>query len=104
MLGYATVPDSIPAVHADNANAGHTGMWDDPSSPGQVTYQDEPLVVAPKWLALTLYGRQSGRRFFLGPDCGLCRRSGWTVESKNWDKFSQRPSQAPRGRRPRFTG
>jgi hypothetical protein len=88
---------SVPAIHADNANAGHTGLWDDPSDgsapPGP--YQDEPLAIAPQWLALTLYGQDAGRRFFLGAGCGLCTRSGWTEESKNWDAFAPAPSEAP---------
>jgi hypothetical protein len=86
---------TVPAIHADNADAGHTGMWDDPSSPDQKTWQDEPLAIAPQWLALTLYGRDEGRRFFLGANCGLCTRAGWTEESKNWDSFAPAPSEAP---------
>jgi hypothetical protein len=94
-LGYTRVPDSVPALHGDNADAGHTGMWDDPTSPDQKTWQDEPLAIAPQWLALTLYGQDSGRQFFFGPNCGLCTRPGWTVESKNWQHFDVPPSEAP---------
>jgi dienelactone hydrolase len=92
---YARVPASVPAIHADNADAGHTGMWDDPSSPDQTTYQAEPVIIAPQWLALTLYGSDAGRQFFLGANCGLCTRSGWTVESKNWERFAMAPAEAP---------
>jgi dienelactone hydrolase len=75
---------TVPAVFADQADAGHTGFWDDPTSAGQQTWQDEPLLVGSQWLAFTLYGDAAGRRFFLGDGCGLCSRSGWTVQSKNW--------------------
>jgi hypothetical protein len=86
---------SVPAIHADNADAGHTGMWDDPSSPDQKTWQDEPLAIAPQWLALTLYGQDAGRRYFLGANCGLCTRAGWTEESKSWDAFAPAATEAP---------
>jgi dienelactone hydrolase len=58
---------TVPAVWAD-----------------QETWQDEPLVVGSRWLAFTLYGDATARRFFLGAGCGLCTRSGWTVQSANW--------------------
>jgi dienelactone hydrolase len=83
---------TVPAVLADLAPAGHTGMWDDPTSPDQQTWQDEPLVVGAQWLALTLYGDEDARAFFLGANCGLCRRKDWTVESKNWDGFKPPPA------------
>jgi predicted dienelactone hydrolase len=77
---------SVPAVLAENSQAGHTGFWDDPSdgSPPPGPYQNEPLVVAPQWLAFMLYGSPEGRAFFFGSDCGLCSRPNWTVQSKNW--------------------
>jgi hypothetical protein len=88
---------TVPAVLAEHADAGHTGMWDDPSdgSPPPGPYQNEPLVLAPQWLQFILYGRASGQSFFLGDGCGLCRRQPWTVESKNWDGYRTTPSDAP---------
>ena len=88
---------SVPAVLAEHADAGHTGMWDDPSdgTPPPGPYQNEPLVLAPQWLQFILYGRASGRAFFLGADCGLCRRQPWAVQSKNWDGYKSTPSDAP---------
>jgi hypothetical protein len=96
-----TVPSyeltSVPAVLAEHADAGHTGMWDDPSDgfPPPGPYQNEPLLLAPHWLQFILYGRTSGRAYYLGADCGLCRRDPWTVQSKNWDGFTTTPSEAP---------
>jgi len=93
----------VPAVLANHADAGHTGMWDDPSdgSPPPGPYQNEPLVLAPQWLQFILYGRVSGRAFFLGDGCGLCKREPWTVESKNWEGFKPKPpSDAPAGDTP----
>jgi hypothetical protein len=95
MAGYDSTPNDVPAIHADNASAGHTGLWDDPGQGGHSALQDEPLLVGWQWFALTLYGRPDAKRFFIGADCGLCRRTDWTVESKNWDSFARRPSEAP---------
>lgn len=80
---------SVPSVLASNANAGHTGMWDDPSPPAQPPgpYQNEPLVVGAQWLDFTLYATAAGRQYFLGANCGLCQRPGWSVQSKNWNSI-----------------
>ena len=87
---------SVPAVLAENSDAGHTGMWDDPTDgPPPGPYQNEPLVLAPQWLQFILYGRAAGRAFYLGAGCGLCQRPKWTVESKNWDGYKSEPSDAP---------
>ena len=77
---------NVPTVLADNANAGHTGMWDDPTPPAQPPgpYQNDPLLVASEWFAFTLYGDRAARGFFLGANCGLCQRPNWSVQSKNW--------------------
>lgn len=85
---------SVPTSFASLDGAGHTGMWDDPSPPAQPPgqYQNEPLVVAQQWLSLSLYGTHEGSAYFLGSNCGLCQRPGWTVQSKNWQSF-----RAPRG-------
>jgi hypothetical protein len=42
-----------------------------------------------------LYASEAGRRFFLGAGCGLCTRRDWSVEAKNWERFTARPSSAP---------
>jgi hypothetical protein len=86
---WDTIPSyqltTVPTVSAMHADAGHTGFWDDPTDgPPPGPYQDEPFPVAQNWLAFTLYGSPEGRAYFLGDSCGLCRRPGWTVESKNW--------------------
>ena len=89
---------AVPAVSASNPAVGHTNMWDDPAdgSPPPGPLQNEPLVIAPKWLDFMLYGRESGRAYFLGEVCGLCSRPGWTVESKDWDGFTTPPAnEAP---------
>ena len=76
---------SVPTVLAEHADAGHTGLWDDPTDgPPPGPYQNEPLVIAQQWLAFQLYGSPAGKAFFLGDSCGLCTRPSWTVQSKNW--------------------
>jgi dienelactone hydrolase len=93
---YEGLAPRVPAVRADHATAGHTGFWDDPpeGEPRPGPYQDEPLLVAQRWLELALYGRPSGRAFFLGDACGLCRRTPWTVESKNWELYPVEATEA----------
>jgi len=88
---------SVPAVLASHSQAGHTGMWDDPSdgSPPPGPYQNEPLVIAPHWLSFILYGQAADRDYFLGSSCGLCQRPNWTVQSKNWDGYTSSPGEAP---------
>lgn len=87
---------AVPAVFASLSGAGHSGMWADPAPPASPPgpYQTEPLIVAHQWVMLTLYASRSGRSFFLGPDCGLCRRAGWSVQYKNWPA---QPTRAPGG-------
>ncbi len=87
---------SVPTVLADNAPAGHTGMWDNPSPPAQPPgpYQNDPLLVGSEWLGFTLYGQPSARAFFLGRDCGLCQRPNWSVQSKNWSSYKGAPSES----------
>jgi hypothetical protein len=83
---------AVPAVLADNTGAGHTGMWDNPSPPAKppAPYQNDPLTVGAEWLDFTLYGSTAAREFFLGSSCGLCRRPGWSVQSKNWGSYKPR--------------
>lgn len=86
----------VPIVWADNAGAGHTGMWDDPrrvdasrdptSTPTPTPLRDEPLVVAWRWLDFVLYDSESSEAYFFGDRCGLCTREGWTVRSKGWTR------------------
>lgn len=77
---------TVPAVFASLSGAGHTGMWDDPAPPaappGQ--YQNEPLFMADKWIAFTLYPSASSAKYFLGANCVACQRPGWSVQAKNW--------------------
>lgn len=75
----------VPTVHAVGSG-GHSGWWADPGDGSEppTEQQQEPLPVAENWLLFTLYDSPSGRDYFLGADCGLCSREGWTVESKNW--------------------
>jgi dienelactone hydrolase len=88
---------SVPTVLASHDQAGHTGMWDDPSdgTPPPGPYQNEPLVIAPHWLNFIFYGHAADRGYFLGSACGLCTRPEWTVQSKNWDGFASAPVEAP---------
>jgi dienelactone hydrolase len=97
IAGYSATPGRVPAVYANHPDAGHTGLWDDPAEPAQPPgpYQDEPLVLAPNWLAFTLYGDPTGRAFYLGDGCGLCTRNPWVVESKNWATFRPAQTEAP---------
>lgn len=88
---------TVPTVLASHAQAGHTGMWDDPSdgTPAPGPYQNEPLVIAPHWLNFIFYGHAADRSFFLGTGCGLCTRPEWTVQSKNWEGVTSTPTEAP---------
>jgi dienelactone hydrolase len=104
-LVYSTVESdvpktSVPGVWADNPSVGHTGMWDDNQVNGGAvveskgaggayvsgaapsTYQNEPLLMGWRWLEHTLYGDAESRRFFYGPQCGLCARGTWTVKTR----------------------
>jgi dienelactone hydrolase len=83
-LGYERTSNA-PAVHASNPDGGHTDWWDDPPDGSHPDIQREPLLVAQRWLEATLYKRSSARAFFIGTECGLCSRPGWSVESKGWD-------------------
>ena len=88
---------SVPTVLADNTNAGHTGMWDNPTPPAQPPgpYQNDPLLVGYEWLAFTLYGAPTAKAFFFGTNCGLCQRPGWSVQSKGWGSYKGSPPPAP---------
>ncbi len=88
---FEVATDSVPLAWADNPDVGHTGMWDDDTtiaagvSTGRVPalYQNEPLIIAWKWLDYIFYADAAGRDYFFGAGCGLCQRGGWTLKTKN---------------------
>ena len=77
---------NVPAVLISHSDGGHTAWWDDPTdgSPPPSDRQLVPGPIAAHWMAFTLYGKASAGQYFLGPQCGLCTRPGWQVESRNW--------------------
>lgn len=98
-VSYEAVPESVPVVYAAHDTAGHTGWWDDPDPADGVTPEvmKQPLLLAQKWLELTLYGQPSGQAYFVGDGCGLCETDGFSdVRSKQWEHFDRAPSTAPR--------
>lgn len=65
----------IPAVRAYPDGVGHGGTYGQP--------RGGPFgEVAVAWLNWQLKGDKAGRAMFVGPDCGLCAKPGWHVESK----------------------
>ncbi len=62
----------VPAFAA-NYPVGHGGTYSLPHG-GEFT------VPALAWLQWQLKGDQEAAKLFLGPDCGLANREGWTVE------------------------
>jgi hypothetical protein len=89
---FELAKDNVPLAWADNPAVSHTGMWDDDTtaaggvaSTGRVPalYQNEPLIMAWKWLDYIFYGDTTSRAFFFGTGCGLCQRGGWTLKTKN---------------------
>ncbi|MCC7461355.1 MAG: hypothetical protein IT480_02715 [Gammaproteobacteria bacterium] len=65
---------NVPAFKG-NLNVGHPGtFW----HPNGGRFAD----VAAAWLAWQLKGDEQASRLFVGPDCGLCRDSLWSVERK----------------------
>jgi hypothetical protein len=77
---YEAVPTRVPAVLAQNATAGHTGLYD----PFDGAVIDQTVTLTANWLRFTLDHRRSARAFFIGPHCGLCTTAGWTVRSKGF--------------------
>ena len=76
----------VPATLISHPDGGHINWWGPPGSTEPATdVQRVPGPIAAAWMAFTLYGSDAGRAFFLGPECGLCRQPGWSVESKNWE-------------------
>lgn len=62
----------VPAFAA-NYPVGHAGTYAQPHG-GEFT------IPALAWLEWQLKGDTEAAKFFQGPDCGLSRREGWTVE------------------------
>jgi hypothetical protein len=76
---------AVPALKANNT-FGHGGrLKDERGGPTAI------WVV--RWLDWMLKDDADARRAFVGPDCGLCRESGWSVERKNFEP----PSPGGRG-------
>jgi dienelactone hydrolase len=72
---YAKVPSAVPAVLGQYGNVGHGGML------GRTA---EISTVIKAWLDATLYADATAKAQFVGPNCGLCRGTQWTMQSKNW--------------------
>ena len=62
----------VPAIAA-NLPVGHGGTYSQP-------HGGEFAIVAKAWLDWQLKGDQQAARMFLGEDCGLKQREGWTIE------------------------
>lgn len=67
----------VPAF-ACNLEVGHGGTYNQP-------YGGEYGVVATAWLMWTLKGDEEAAKMFVGKDCGLSKREGWTFEKQNMD-------------------
>jgi hypothetical protein len=75
---YAKVPNNIPAVYAEYGNVGHMGLWTDTNLAAQMA------TVSRAWVDATIYGDAAAKAQFVGPNCGLCSGTEWTMQSKNW--------------------
>ena len=62
----------VPAIAA-NLPVGHGGTYAQP-------HGGEFAIVARAWLDWQLKGSQEAAKMFLGKDCGLSQREGWTIE------------------------
>lgn len=67
---------TVPAVLAEQAQAGHTGFITG-------AQQTEGMTAVVQFLDFTLNGTASARSYILGPG-GLAARPNWTVHSKNF--------------------
>ena len=47
------------------------------------SYQGDFAIAVTAWLQWQLRGDANAKAMFVGPDCGLCRDSKWTVVTKN---------------------
>jgi hypothetical protein len=67
---------SLPVVFI-NQNVGHyPGTYREPNGGAFA-------IAVTAWLEWQLRGDSSAKKMFVGPDCGLCRDSKWTVATKN---------------------
>lgn len=62
----------VPAIAA-NLPVGHGGTYLQP-------HGGEFAIVAKAWLDWQLKGDQEAAKMFVGKDCGLSKREGWTIE------------------------
>ncbi len=69
--------NKVPALLC-NLPVGHGGTYGQPKG-------GEYGIVATNWLKWQLKGDKEAAKFFEGPECGLSKREGWTVEKKNID-------------------
>ncbi len=67
--------DQVPVAVANLQGVGHGGSYNKPN--GGAAAQ-----TAVHWLDWTLRGDKQAAQEFLGKDCGLCRDSKWTFDSK----------------------
>jgi hypothetical protein len=75
---YSRVPNRIPAVHGSYGNVGHSAMF------SNHTITNEIVGVAANWIDATAYDDPTARAQFVGPNCGLCSATQWSMQSKNW--------------------
>jgi dienelactone hydrolase len=89
---YAAIPESVPAVLADNSVSGHTGIYhgntDAVAAVAGMAAVDQAVEVqgstlAVQWLDYTLNGNTDAASYFLDENCGLCTEPYWTIQSKN---------------------
>jgi dienelactone hydrolase len=72
---YARI-ETIPIFRGWREQTGHSGTYREPNG-------GEFGVVAVAWLQFQLKGDQEAAKMFVGPDCGLCKKPNWHVQSKN---------------------
>jgi dienelactone hydrolase len=74
---YLAMKAKFPVLHANN-KLGHGGTYNADNG-------GECARVGVAWFRWHLLGDDTatGKGMFWGPDCGLCKDSGWTVESVN---------------------
>lgn len=65
----------VPVAVA-NLAVGHGGTFDEPNGGAAAR-------VATAWLEWQLRGDTTAARQFIGPDCGLCGKDGWTLQWRN---------------------
>lgn len=65
----------VPVAVA-NLPVGHEGTFDEPNGGAAAR-------VATAWLEWQLRGDSTAARQFIGPDCGLCGKDGWTLQWRN---------------------